>query len=80
MTVPEITKEVNEVKKVTARQVYRYLHDFEIRPVSPKGHRQIPQHYPDDAAARIISELGLGVVTLNTMRAARRKSQKARAA
>lgn len=78
MTIDQITHEVNRVKPVSRRQVLRYISDFEIKPVSK--HRQRPQIYPDDSAARIITELGLGVVTLNTMRAVRRKAQKARAA
>lgn len=79
MTVPEITKEVCQLKRVSQRQVYRYLKEFEIEPLS-KRHRQMPQHYPDDAGARILAELGLKVVSLPQLRRARAKAQKARAA
>lgn len=79
MTVTEITKEVSQVKRVSPRQVYRYLRDFEIEPVSLRR-RQMPQQYPDDAAARILAELGLKVVSMPQLRRERAKAQKARAA
>ena len=79
MTIDQIIKEVNKFKKVSVRQVYRYLSEFEIRPLS-KRFRQMPQQYPDDAAERIREELGSGVVKMNRLRSERAKALKARAA
>ena len=77
MTIDQITKEVGSTKPISRRQVLRYLRDFEIKPVSK--HRQRPQHYPDDAALRILTELGLKVVSMPQLRRERSKAQKARA-
>jgi hypothetical protein len=79
MTIPKIRQTLKLANKpVSQRQLYRYLAEFEIRPVSAR--RQTPQHYPDDTADRILSELGLKVVSMPQLRSARRQAQKARAA
>lgn len=70
-TIEDIHSEVNRVKPVTRRQVYRYIKQFHIRPA---GARQRPQLYPDDAGQRIVAEFGIkGLVTMKQLRAERRK-------
>jgi predicted site-specific integrase-resolvase len=60
MTVPEILKEVGRVKRISRETLYTYFRKFEIRPVSDVP--QCPQHYPDDAAKKILLRLGLSPV------------------
>jgi hypothetical protein len=54
--IENILAEVHRHKTCTKRQIYRYLKLFNINPV---GIRQKPQLYPDDAAQRILKQLGL---------------------
>jgi triphosphoribosyl-dephospho-CoA synthetase len=60
-------------KTISAVHLYRYFQKFHIRPV---GIRQRPQVYPEDAAERILENLGLApaapkVTKTTTARAAR---------
>lgn len=54
--IENILAEVHQHKICTKRQLYRYLKQFNITPV---GVRQRPQLYPDDAAQRVLLQLGL---------------------
>ena len=79
MTVEEIIKEVNRFKRCKRGSVYNYIRSIGIKPVGKL--RQRPQRYPDDAAEKIIEELGLdGVVGMRKLRAVRDQARKARAA
>ena len=78
MTVREIMHKVGQHKRCSRGTLYAYLRKFEIHPVG--SIRQKPQQYPDDAAARILTELGLKVVSMPQLRRERAKAQKSRAA
>lgn len=78
MTIDEITKEINQVRNVSRRQVLRYMKRLKIKPISEL--RTNPMHYGEDVPKIILSKLGLRIVTMPQLRAERAKAQKARAA
>jgi hypothetical protein len=55
-TTEAILAEIHEHKTCSKQQLYRYFAAFNITPV---GVRQRPRLYPDDAAQRILKQLGL---------------------
>lgn len=56
VTITDIQRELEPYKKVTDRQLRRYIDTFKIKPL---GKRQRPQQYPDNAGKRIVKALGL---------------------
>jgi len=55
-TTQAILAEIRRLKTCSIQQLYRYFAAFHIEPV---GVRQRPQLYPNDAAERILKQLGL---------------------
>ena len=56
MTIPQILTELEaNGRPHGVRQLYRRIERLNIEPV---GVRQIPQHYPEDTADRILHALG----------------------
>lgn len=53
---PEIVSAINRSKRVSSRQVRRYLDRLSIRPL---GIRQRPNRYPMDTVDRVLESLGL---------------------
>ena len=56
MTLKRINEEISKVKKLSRRQMFRYLSDLHIKPLGTSK----PRNYPDDTAAKIINRLGWG--------------------
>ena len=54
MTIGQIEKEIGKVKKLSRRQIYRYMTEL---PITPMGSAR-PRNYPEDSAARILVRLG----------------------
>lgn len=55
MTIDQIHERVALLKPVSRRQLIRYIVKLQIK---PEGIRQRPQHYPFNAASRILDALG----------------------
>lgn len=78
MTLLEVQKKMEPKRNCSLVQVRRYVRKLGIKPIG--NIRTRPRLYPDDTADRILTELGLKLVTLTQLRAERRRAQKARAA
>jgi len=87
-TTEAILAEIRQYKTCSKQQLYRYFARFSIAPL---GVRQRPRLYPDDAARRILLQLGLvegptvtvksriarpHVVSMRALRAERRKAER----
>jgi len=59
MTIEQIRKELKPVKPLSRERLYFYFRKFRIKPLSPRGVRLKPQHYPADTPHRILFKLGL---------------------
>lgn len=78
MTVSQIREALAPHKPVSTAQLCRYLEALKIEPI---GARQKPQHYPADTPNQILKHFGFGrIITLNELRAERRKAQRSRKA
>jgi hypothetical protein len=73
ITLDDISKQVCAVKPVSRRQILRYMRSCKIKPAGAL--RQKPEHYPADSAERILSRLGLRIVSLPELRAERRRAK-----
>lgn len=62
MTIQQVKRKVCQVKKVSTRQIYRYIRNFELLPKV----RQKPQQYPATTADVILAHLGLAPLDVAT--------------
>jgi hypothetical protein len=91
-TKTQLLVEIRRHKTCSLAQLNRYLAAFDIKPLGVV--RQRPQLFPNDAAARILAQLGFetecsapacpkrsnGIPTLNELRAERAQARKQRRA
>ncbi|HEY0551877.1 MAG TPA: hypothetical protein VGF13_19900 [Verrucomicrobiae bacterium] len=69
MTIDQIRDAVKTHKPMSVPTLYKHINRLRIKPLSKT--RQIPQRYPEDAAAKILKDLGFPVPKVAARKAVR---------
>ena len=78
LTFQQTLEAIKERRPCSAGSLRRYIRKLDIKPVGTIRTR--PRRFPLDAPVRILNALGHRIPTMNQLRAARAKAQKARPA